>query len=117
MSNLFFYFLFSFMLIIILMMLNIFFSIDKYLDREKIIPFECGFNMSSHSRLPFTTNYFIITLLFLIFDIEIMLIIPSMFMIKSFNSMYMSITLLFFMILLVISLSYEWMFSMLNWIF
>lgn len=51
---------------------------------EKNSPFECGFNPSYKTRVPFSLQFFLIALIFIIFDVEIILIIPSpLFLFKS----------------------------------
>lgn len=45
-------------------------------EREKMTPFECGFSPMKKSRAPFSLRFFIITLIFLIFDIEVSLVLP-----------------------------------------
>jgi NADH:ubiquinone oxidoreductase subunit 3 (subunit A) len=39
-------------------------------------PFECGFSLISPSKLPFSSQYFIVLILFIIFDVEISILIP-----------------------------------------
>nr|ANM47951.1 NADH dehydrogenase subunit 3 [Andrena camellia] len=85
-------------------------------NRKKMTPFECGFNPMSSPRLPFSIQFFLITLMFLIFDIEIILIIPILYLMKYKMLMSTKLTFLILMLILIISLWMEWMFSYLEWI-
>nr|YP_010693145.1 NADH dehydrogenase subunit 3 [Zeugodacus depressus]WCB98378.1 NADH dehydrogenase subunit 3 [Zeugodacus depressus] len=84
-------------------------------DREKCSPFECGFDPKSSSRLPFSLRFFLITIIFLIFDVEIALILPMVLIISISNIFMWTITSIVFILILIIGLYHEWNQGMLNW--
>nr|YP_010693184.1 NADH dehydrogenase subunit 3 [Zeugodacus rubellus]WCB98430.1 NADH dehydrogenase subunit 3 [Zeugodacus rubellus] len=84
-------------------------------DREKCSPFECGFDPKSSSRLPFSLRFFLITIIFLIFDVEIALILPMILIIPVSNIFTWTLTSIIFIIILIIGLYHEWNQGMLNW--
>ena len=65
------------------------------------MPFECGFNPSFKARLPFRTQFFIIRLIFLIFDIEIDFLLPLIFISINFNPFIISYSFTFLFILII----------------
>jgi NADH-ubiquinone oxidoreductase chain 3 len=64
--------------ILTLILCLIFLNINELVkvNKQKIYEFECGFNILNNNRLSFSTQYFLITIMFLIFDLEIVLIVP-----------------------------------------
>nr|QJA14892.1 NADH dehydrogenase subunit 3 [Blaps rhynchoptera] len=85
------------------------------MDREKSSPFECGFDPKSSSRMPFSLHFFLIAIIFLIFDVEITLLFPLIISMKFNNVMiYFTVTLTFIIILL-IGLFHEWKQGALDW--
>nr|YP_010261480.1 NADH dehydrogenase subunit 3 [Haltichella nipponensis]UIB40562.1 NADH dehydrogenase subunit 3 [Haltichella nipponensis] len=64
------------LLIIFMMFLNFLISKKMFKVREKMSPFECGFDPQSNLRNPFSLQFYLISIIFLIFDVEISLIIP-----------------------------------------
>nr|YP_010371601.1 NADH dehydrogenase subunit 3 [Halidaya aurea]UOW81229.1 NADH dehydrogenase subunit 3 [Halidaya aurea] len=99
----------------ITMMLASIISKKSLIDREKSSPFECGFDPSSSSRIPFSLRFFLITIIFLIFDVEIALILPIVLILKISNLLIWTITSIIFILILLIGLYHEWNQGMLNW--
>nr|UXG19022.1 NADH dehydrogenase subunit 3 [Mesembrius sp.] len=103
------------MLSIIVMMLATILSKKSFSDREKSSPFECGFDPMSSSRLPFSLKFFLITIIFLIFDVEIALILPMILILNYSNLLVWTTTSLIFILILLLGLYHEWNQGMLNW--
>nr|AXS66314.1 NADH dehydrogenase subunit 3 [Cucujoidea sp. 10 KM-2017] len=99
----------------ILMILANILSKKTFKDREKNSPFECGFDPKNSARLPFSMQFFLIAIIFLIFDVEITLLLPFMMTLKTSNLMNFSILLIFFIMILLIGLYHEWNQGALNW--
>nr|YP_010146014.1 NADH dehydrogenase subunit 3 [Tipula nova]QQO80821.1 NADH dehydrogenase subunit 3 [Tipula nova] len=99
----------------VVMLLASLLSKKAFMDREKCSPFECGFDPKSSSRLPFSLRFFLITIIFLIFDVEIALILPMILVINYSNLIMWSSTSIIFIIILLIGLYHEWNQGALNW--
>nr|YP_009446045.1 NADH dehydrogenase subunit 3 [Triuncina daii]ARA91016.1 NADH dehydrogenase subunit 3 [Triuncina daii] len=98
-----------------MMMISIILSKKSFMDREKCSPFECGFDPKSLARIPFSLHFFLITVIFLIFDVEIVLIFPIITLFKMVNMMIWMKISFFFIFILLIGLYHEWNQNMLNW--
>nr|QLY89681.1 NADH dehydrogenase subunit 3 [Brachycentrus subnubilus] len=109
--------IFMFILIIVTLMIMISIILSKKTNnnKEKLSPFECGFDPKSLARLPFSMHFFMITIIFLIFDVEICLIMPMIVLSKISKMINWFYTSIFFMIILLMGLYYEWKLKMLNW--
>nr|YP_010463285.1 NADH dehydrogenase subunit 3 [Macropes dentipes]UUJ37809.1 NADH dehydrogenase subunit 3 [Macropes dentipes] len=90
-------------------------SKSTIMDREKMSPFECGFDPKSKARMPFSIQFFLIAVLFLIFDIEIAIILPMMVTMKTSNLMSWTLTASIFILILTLGLYHEWKNNMLEW--
>lgn len=107
------YFVLSFFICSILSLLSINLT-QKNPDKEKVTVYECGFNPFHNPGEPFSIRFFIIAILFLVFDLEVSLLFPwsSNSNIIGFNS---QLIVLFFILILIIGLIYEWSKGGLEW--
>nr|ATD12209.1 NADH dehydrogenase subunit 3 [Cicadellidae sp. EMHAU-2015-Zz052706] len=90
-------------------------SKKSLVDNQKTTPFECGFSPMSYSRIPFSIHFFLIAAIFLIFDIEIILVMPLIMTMKTslvFNWIY---TTVLFTLILLFGLLHEWKNGMIEW--
>nr|YP_010580846.1 NADH dehydrogenase subunit 3 [Bruchidius siliquastri]UZT27031.1 NADH dehydrogenase subunit 3 [Bruchidius siliquastri] len=100
--------------ILLIVILNLC-SKKSYMDREKSSPFECGFDPKSPARLPFSLHFFLIAIIFLIFDVEITLLLPLIPSLNISNIINYSSITIFFMVILIIGLFHEWNQGALEW--
>src|SRR5215469_11886102 len=99
MNNVLMLFIFVPVLVLILLLLNLGLSPHKP-DTEKNQPYECGFNgIQGQTRSTFQIHFFIVALLFLIFDLEILLLFPISVTLYQVSTFGFSIALIFFIIL------------------
>uniref|UniRef100_A0AAU6QG71 NADH-ubiquinone oxidoreductase chain 3 n=1 Tax=Prionospio sp. 4 MH-2023 TaxID=3059272 RepID=A0AAU6QG71_9ANNE len=90
-------------------------SMRSFKDREKSTPFECGFDPKDKARLPFSTRFFLLAVIFLIFDIEIVLLMPSPLITSSAPSITFVFTFFIFMVILLLGTLHEWREGSLSW--
>nr|UCC42866.1 NADH dehydrogenase subunit 3 [Geisha distinctissima] len=95
-------------------MLTMTISKKKKMSREKNSPFECGFSNLVSARKPFSIHFFLVATLFLIFDIEISIILP-MYNSKMTNTKEWMYSSLMTIMILTMGLIHEWKNGMLEW--
>uniref|UniRef100_A0AAU8AVG5 NADH-ubiquinone oxidoreductase chain 3 n=1 Tax=Pyrocoelia amplissima TaxID=370598 RepID=A0AAU8AVG5_9COLE len=104
-----------FIIVMSLMLINNLISMKSITDREKNSPFECGFDPKTSPRIPFSLQFFLIAVIFLIFDIEIALLLPLILTMKISKPLTFMIISLLFIIILIMGLFHEWKQGALNW--
>lgn len=112
-NSLFFYLCIIFLISGIILMLGYIVS-GNNLYYEKTSGYECGFDPFSDAREPFYIKFYLIAILFIIFDVEIIFFFPWIFSILQIGYIGMYVMYIFLMILL-IGFVYEWKKSSLDW--
>nr|AIW65029.1 NADH dehydrogenase subunit 3 [Danio rerio]ALK26768.1 NADH dehydrogenase subunit 3 [Danio rerio]ALK26781.1 NADH dehydrogenase subunit 3 [Danio rerio]ALK26794.1 NADH dehydrogenase subunit 3 [Danio rerio]ALK26807.1 NADH dehydrogenase subunit 3 [Danio rerio] len=84
-------------------------------DTEKLSPYECGFDPLGSARLPFSLRFFLVAILFLLFDLEIALLLPLPWGDQLNNPMETLFWAMTVLILLTLGLAYEWAQGGLEW--
>nr|ACF09258.1 NADH dehydrogenase subunit 3 [Aegolius acadicus] len=110
----------SFMLITALTLSTILISLNMWLaqmnsDQEKLSPYECGFDPLGSARLPFSIRFFLVAILFLLFDLEIALLLPLPWATQLQSPLTTLIWTFTMIALLTLGLIYEWMQGGLEW--
>nr|AEP20786.1 NADH dehydrogenase subunit 3 [Alcelaphus buselaphus] len=82
---------------------------------EKTSPYECGFDPMGSARLPFSMKFFLVAITFLLFDLEIALLLPLPWASQTTNLPTMLTMALLLILLLAASLAYEWTQKGLEW--
>nr|AMM04566.1 NADH dehydrogenase subunit 3 [Nilssonia formosa] len=84
-------------------------------NNEKLSPYECGFDPMKTTRLPFSIRFFLVAILFLLFDLEIALLLPLPWAIQLTTPMYTLTWTMTILLLLTLGFIYEWTQGGLEW--
>nr|ADZ14631.1 NADH dehydrogenase subunit 3 [Limnonectes limborgi] len=84
-------------------------------DTEKLSPYECGFDPLGSARLPYSMRFFLVAILFLLFDLEIALLLPAPWATQLSNPTLTSLWTSLILILLTVGFIYEWFQGGLEW--
>jgi NADH-quinone oxidoreductase subunit A len=83
-------------------------------DEEKLSPYECGFEAFDDSRTKFDVRYYLVAILFIIFDLEIAFLFPWAIVLSELG-WFGVISMGVFLLILVVGFVYEWMKGALEW--
>nr|YP_009679577.1 NADH dehydrogenase subunit 3 [Poicephalus senegalus]QDP17064.1 NADH dehydrogenase subunit 3 [Poicephalus senegalus] len=84
-------------------------------DSEKLSPYECGFDPLGSARLPFSIRFFLVAILFLLFDLEIALLLPLPWATQLEHPTMTLTWTSTILLLLTLGLAYEWTQGGLEW--
>ena len=83
-------------------------------DPEKLSAYECGFEAFSDSRMEFDVRFYLVAILFIIFDLEIAFLFPWAISLGSIGSLGFW-SMMIFLFILTIGFVYEWKIGALDW--
>ena len=83
-------------------------------DSEKLSPYECGFAAFEDARMKFDVRYYLVAILFILFDLEIAFLFPWAVVLKEIGT-FGFLSMLIFLAILVVGFIYEWMKGALEW--
>ena len=83
-------------------------------DSEKLSPYECGFEAFEDARMKFDVRYYLIAILFILFDLEIAFLFPWAVVLQQIGFFGFA-SMMLFLAILVVGFIYEWMKGALEW--
>ena len=83
-------------------------------DSEKNSPYECGFEAFEDARMKFDVRYYLVAILFILFDLEIAFLFPWAVVLKEIG-LFGFVAMVVFLGILVVGFVYEWMKGALEW--
>ena len=83
-------------------------------DAEKLSPYECGFEAFEDARMKFDVRYYLIAILFILFDLEIAFLFPWAVVLQEIG-FFGFMAMVLFLAILVVGFVYEWMKGALEW--
>ena len=107
------FFLFSFLLSVLIMLLSHLLSVES-ISNEKLSSYECGFNPFNDCLRKFDVQFYLVAILFIIFDLEISFLFPWSISLPMFGMFGFWIVSLFLFIL-TLGFIYEWKKGVLDW--
>jgi NADH-quinone oxidoreductase subunit A len=83
-------------------------------DPEKLSPYECGFEAFEDARMKFDVRYYLVAILFILFDLEIAFLFPWAVVLQDIG-WFGFIAMVIFLGILVVGFVYEWKKGALEW--
>jgi NADH-quinone oxidoreductase subunit A len=83
-------------------------------DAEKLSPYECGFEAFEDARMKFDVRYYLVAILFILFDLEIAFLFPWAVVLPDIG-MFGFVSMMIFLAVLTIGFIYEWKKGALEW--
>ncbi|MFC0250974.1 NADH-quinone oxidoreductase subunit A [Massilia consociata] len=83
-------------------------------DAQKLSPYECGFEAFGDARMKFDIRYYLVAILFIVFDLEVVFLVPWAVALKELDSTGFWAVMIF-LVLLTVGFIYEWKKGAMEW--
>jgi len=83
-------------------------------DQQKLSPYECGFEAFEDARMRFDVRYYLVAILFILFDLEIAFLFPWAVVLQEIG-LFGFFAMMIFLAILVVGFAYEWKKGALEW--
>ena len=105
-------------IIVPFLLLFVFFIVSMRLKnvRDDRAPFECGFDPKGTARIPFSLRFFLLAVVFLIFDVEVALLFPLLYSLFNIKKTEVLVSSTVFLALVTFGLFMEWKGGALDWV-
>jgi NADH:ubiquinone oxidoreductase subunit 3 (subunit A) len=119
MMLLFDYFTFSILLVLsislalVLVLVPLVFAPQK-INEQKLSVYECGFDPFESARIKFDIQFYILAILFIVFDIELIYLLPWVLLVNQLGFFAFN-TVIIFLIIIILGFYYEWIKNALDW--
>ena len=108
-----FFILFALIICIILYILSFFLG-KRVPDKEKISAYECGFSPFEDARQKFDVRFYLVAILFIVFDLEVTFLFPWS-VTLNYSSFFGFFVMFIFLFILILGFIYEWINGALDW--
>jgi NADH-quinone oxidoreductase subunit A len=105
--------LLAFIISFVVFAISYFFVLKEY-DVEKISAYECGFNPFEDTRKKFDVRFYLVAILFIVFDLEVTYLFPWAIVLSRID-VFGFFVMVIFLILVTIGFVYEWIGGALEW--
>ena len=107
------YLIFCIFLSVVILMLSYLLAPQRD-NSEKVSSYECGFSPFEDARKPFDIKFYLVSILFIIFDLEVSFLFPWVFSLAS-NDLFSFWTMFLFLFILTAGFFYEWKCGAIDW--
>ena len=83
-------------------------------DKEKVSAYECGFNAFDDARMKFDVRFYLVSILFIIFDLEVAFLFPWAITLREIGP-FGFLSMMLFLVVLTVGFAYEWKKGALEW--